>query len=136
MIYLDTCLVIYLAEHDDHWSQGVRSAIEQRTGGTLAISPLVQAECLVGPLKRGDSVMEDAYEHLFREFRVLNIESTTFLDAARLRARFGLKMVDAIHLACAQHHGCDALWTNDSRLAGAAGGMAVDLGLGQFQNPI
>ncbi|MBC7648600.1 MAG: type II toxin-antitoxin system VapC family toxin, partial [Vitreoscilla sp.] len=49
---------------------------------------------------------------------------TIFLQAAMLRARFGLKTPDALHLACAQHHGCTALWTNDERLAQAGHGLA------------
>jgi predicted nucleic acid-binding protein len=40
-----------------------------------------------------------------------------------VRARFGLKPPDALHLACAQHHGCDELWTNDERLTRAGHGM-------------
>ncbi|MBK9656698.1 MAG: PIN domain-containing protein [Rhodanobacteraceae bacterium] len=43
---------------------------------------------------------------------------------AHLRARFALKPPDALHLACAQFHGCDELWTNDARLAQAAHGLA------------
>ena len=49
------------------------------------------------------------------------------MHAAMLRARWGLKTPDAVHLACAQHHGCDALWTNDDRLARASHGMASDV---------
>jgi len=45
--------------------------------------------------------------------------------AAELRARYGLRTPDALHLACAQHHGCQALWTNDDRLARASHGLAV-----------
>jgi len=44
-----------------------------------------------------------------------------------LRARFGLKTSDALHLATAQRHGCIALWTNDDRLASAAHRLAVNL---------
>jgi predicted nucleic acid-binding protein len=50
-----------------------------------------------------------------------------YLQAAQLRARFGLKTPDALHLACAQHHGCDALWTNDGRLAQASHGLAQNI---------
>ena len=47
-----------------------------------------------------------------------------YLEAAELRARFGLRTPDALHLACAQHHRCDALWTNDGRFGRASGGLA------------
>jgi predicted nucleic acid-binding protein len=41
-----------------------------------------------------------------------------------VRCRFGLKIPDALYLACAQHHRCDALWTNDDRLTRVSNGMA------------
>jgi len=41
-----------------------------------------------------------------------------------LRVRHGLTVVDAVHLATAQHHLCDGFWTNDARLK--AGGLAVE----------
>jgi uncharacterized protein len=55
------------------------------------------------------------------------------LQAAELRAGFNLKTPDALHLACAQHHGFEALWTNDPRLNTASRGMAqAVLGLAGF----
>jgi len=48
-------------------------------------------------------------------------------QAAMLRARFSLKTPDALHLACAQHHRCTPLWTNDNRLAQASHGLAYNI---------
>jgi len=50
-----------------------------------------------------------------------------FIQAAQLRARFGLRTPDALHLACAQRHQCKALWTNDARLHSASLGLALDI---------
>jgi predicted nucleic acid-binding protein len=50
-----------------------------------------------------------------------------YFEAAQLRARFGLKTPDALHLATAQHHRCDALWTNDDRLAQVSHGLARNI---------
>src|SRR5258707_98144 len=50
-----------------------------------------------------------------------------FLQAAQLRARFSLRTPDALHLSCAQHHRCAALWTNDDRLAQASHGLARNI---------
>jgi predicted nucleic acid-binding protein len=55
----------------------------------------------------------------------LDLPEQVYLQAAQLRARFGLKTPDALHLACAQYHRCDALWTNDDRLAQASQGLAL-----------
>ena len=93
----------------------------------FGISPLVKCECLVGPIKRGDPVLERAYTELFEIFVSLAMPEPVHLQAARLRARFTLRTPDALHLACAQHHRCEALWTNDDRLAQGSHGLARNI---------
>jgi uncharacterized protein len=61
---------------------------------------------------------------VFALFASLPMPEPVYLQAAELRARFGMKTPDALHLACAQYHRCDALWTNDDRLAQASFGLA------------
>ncbi|CAN5259341.1 hypothetical protein BH11PSE9_BH11PSE9_09040 [soil metagenome] len=100
------------------------AAMQQHRESTFAISPLVKLECLVAPMKRGDPVLQRNFEAMFRQFVSVDLPEVVYLQAAALRARFALKTPDALHLACAQHHGCDALWTNDERLAKAAHGMS------------
>jgi predicted nucleic acid-binding protein len=125
VIYLDACLVIYLAEAHPRWGETIAAAIEA-ADARFSISPLVKCECLVGPMKRGDPVLQRAYTELFDQFISLPMPESVYLLAAELRARFGLKTPDALHLACAQHHRCDALWTNDDRLTQASHGLAVN----------
>jgi predicted nucleic acid-binding protein len=127
LIYLDSCLLIYLLEDHPEFAASARAAVAGAGPARLAISPLVQHECLVGPLRRGDPVLQSAYESFFQRFLRLPMTEQVFAQAAHLRARFGLKTPDALHLACAQQHRCDALWTNDERLAQAAHGLAVNL---------
>ncbi|KAF1047073.1 type II toxin-antitoxin system VapC family toxin [Xylophilus sp.] len=123
LIYLDTCLVIYLAEEHPVWAPAAAAALEAaaRAGDVrLGISPLVKSECLIDPSRRADVALQSRYAAWFERFLTLDMPEPVFLAAAQLRARFGLKMPDALHLACAQHHGA-VLWTNDERLARAAG---------------
>jgi uncharacterized protein len=124
VIYLDACLVIYLTEGHSRWGEAVAFAMAEVADARFGISPLVKCECLVGPIKRGDPVLQRAYTELFDQFLTLAMPEPVYLEAAQLRARFGLKTPDALHLACAQHHRCDALWTNDDRLAQASHGLA------------
>lgn len=124
LIYLDACLLIYLTENHPRWGEAVGRAMAQQTDARFGISPLVKCECLVGPIKRGDPVLTQAYDAIFESFVSVGMPEPVFLQAAGLRARFGLRTPDALHLACAQHHHCDALWTNDDRLAQASHGMA------------
>ncbi len=127
LIYLDACLVIYLAEAHTRWGERVASAMTEASEARFGVSPLVKCECLVGPIKRGDPVLERVYTELFDRLASLAMPEPVYLQAARLRAHFGLRTPDALHLACAQYHGCDSLWTNDERLTQAAHGLALNI---------
>ena len=124
LIYVDACLLIYAIENHPDWANTVRSAMAREPAQSLAISPLVKMECLVKPLKMGDLALQRRYETGLNHLVQLALPEPVFLQAAQLRARFGLKTPDALHLACAQHHGCATLWTNDGRLAKAGHGLA------------
>ncbi len=127
LIYLDACLLIYAIEDHPVWARDVRSALKSEPDARFAVSPLIKMECLVKPLKTGDLAMQRRYEAGLNEFVQLPMTEAIFLQAAVLRARFGMKTPDALHLACAQHHGCTALWTNDDRLAQAGHGLARNI---------
>ncbi len=124
LIYLDSCLLIYAIENHPVWFTPVRDALARQPEQQFAISPLVKVECLVKPIRQGDLALQQRYQAGMTQFAQLALTEAVFLQAAQLRARFNLKTPDALHLACAQHHGCTALWTNDDRLAQAAHGLA------------
>jgi predicted nucleic acid-binding protein len=124
LIYLDACLLIYLVERHPRWADVVGKAMAHAPNVQFGISPLVKFQCMVGPAKRGDPVLERAYTDVFELFVPLAMPESVYLQAAQLRARFGLKSPDALHLATAQHHRCEALWTNDERLSQSSHGLA------------
>lgn len=124
MIYLDSCLVIYAVEHDGILGRSMREAMTHFGPHQFAISSLVKLECLVKPIKSGDLVLQRYFETALSQLQLLDMPESVFLMAAQLRARFSLKTPDALHLACAQHHQCTALWTNDDRLAKSGHGLA------------
>lgn len=124
MIYLDSCLVIYAVEYDPLFGKPIRDAMMRFGQHQFAISPLVKLECLVKPMKSGDVVLQRYIEAALSQLLLLEMSDSVFLLAAQLRARFSLKTPDALHLACAQFHGCSALWTNDERLAQSGHGLA------------
>lgn len=124
LIYLDACLLIYAGERDPVFGERTLAALAAEPHARFAISPLVRLECLVKPIKSGDLVLQRYYEAAFEQFVPLALPEPVFSAAAHLRARFGLRTPDALHLACAQFHGCTALWTNDDRLGQAGHGLA------------
>ena len=127
MIYLDSCILIYAVEDDGQRGVSVRQRLAGEPDAVFAISPLVTLECLVGPLRVENQFLQDHYEQAFEQFRRLRLGKEEFIRAAQLRARYGLKTPDALHLAAAQLSGCDQLWTKDTRLAGASQGLAVNV---------
>jgi predicted nucleic acid-binding protein len=123
LIYLDSRLLIYLVQRHPLWAASLDREIAAFGTTQFATSPLVMSECLVLPFKAGDATMEVAFRAAFARFAKLELVEDVYVDAARLRARSGLKLPDALHLACAQHHGCTALWTNDQRFGAAGDGL-------------
>jgi predicted nucleic acid-binding protein len=132
LIYVDACLLIYLVEDHPRWGKAVSEAMADAGDVRFGVSPLVKCECLVGPMKRGDPVLERAYSEVFSRFVPLAMPEPVYIQAAQLRARFALRTPDALHVACAQHHLCDALWTNDDRLARPSHGLAQNILAGRF----
>jgi len=65
LIYPDACLLIYLVEHHPVWGEFVATAMAEAGEARFGISPLVKCECLVGPLKRGEPILQRAYTELF-----------------------------------------------------------------------
>jgi uncharacterized protein len=124
LIYLDACLLIYLVERHPRWHQPTVDAIRSAPDALFGISPLVKLECLAGAMARRDGRLERAYLSAFEQLVVLDMPEDVYIDAAELRGRRSLRTPDALHLACARHHDCSALWTNDDRLHGAGGKLA------------
>lgn len=112
-VYLDSCVVIYLLESVTEQAEALSQALTE-TPKTLCASGLVRAECLVGPLKSGNGLMADRYRVFFRRFEMLSFTEQTFDLAAKIRAKHGLPLPDALHLAIAEFNACDEFWTSDA----------------------
>ncbi len=124
LIYLDACLLIYLVERHSRWGEPIARLIGQFGHEHFALSDLVKCECLVGPIKDRNLTLRASYLATFDTITSLGMPESVYLLAAELRAIFGLRTPDALHLACAQYHRCQALWTNDDRLLRASRGLA------------
>ncbi len=125
-VYLDSCIAIYLVEEHPLYCAGIEESLA-KLQGIVCYSPLTELECLVLPLRdKRDDLLEK-----FRQFFGINVPLTmpdvVYREAAKLRAEFGLKTPDALHLATARFHDCSELWTNDDRLAGVAEGRDLNL---------
>lgn len=80
-------------------------------------SELSLIELTVHPLRLGRQDVADDYELLLTHFPHLTLAPVTrevLLEAAALRAAYGLRAPDAIHVASAVHFRATAVVTNDA----------------------
>lgn len=122
MVFLDTCLVIYLIEQPPTWGPKATARIAAllAAGERLAVSDLVRMECQVGPLKSGDHLLLAKIATFFAspDVQVLPVSAAACDRAATVRARHGFRALASLHLAAAVEHGCTTFLTNDARLSG------------------
>lgn len=120
-LYLDANVIIYGYEA----SEPIRSTVRNRLwqwcadqGGNLVTSAFSRLECRVVPIRNRDLPLLSAYDDFFCGGGVELVEvSIPVIDlATELRAQFGLKSPDAVHLASAIHAGSDLFLTGDAAL--------------------
>jgi uncharacterized protein len=120
MVLLDANPVIYLIEQPANLGSKVTARVADllTSGERLAVSDLVRMECQVGPLKANDAVLLARYATFFSspDLDVLPVSPAVCDRAARIRAQYGFKPLDSLHLAAAVEHGCALFITNDAQL--------------------
>jgi predicted nucleic acid-binding protein len=120
IVCLDANVVIYLVERTPVWNPRVvaRLALVRAAGDEIAVTDAARLECLVGPLRSGDTAVLADYQAFFADpaIRVLPVTSAVWETAARIRATLNLQPLDSLHLATAVEHGCGLFLTNDVQL--------------------
>jgi uncharacterized protein len=109
VVFLDTNSVIYLIEQPPTLGPQATARVTALLAGgeRLAVSDLVRMECQVGPLKANDTALLARYITFFKspDVSVLSVVPVVCDRAARIRAQYGFKPLDALHLAAAVEHG-------------------------------
>lgn len=93
----------------------VFEAIEQGRIQAL-VTPITVAEVVAGPLRHGHEALAERYRLAMvgaPGWRSCSLDADVAMLAARLRIRHRLKLPDALQLAAAIHHRCQALVTHD-----------------------
>jgi len=122
MIYLDSCLIIYLIEGPElpRHRTATQLAHALAHGVRPCVSDLCRLECRTKPLRHDDGHLLSLFDAFFAQPRVSHatIDTAVFDLATELRASHpALRTPDALHLAAAISAGCSEFWTNDGRLA-------------------
>jgi predicted nucleic acid-binding protein len=119
--YIDSVILIYhydyVGPYQTRASRWIASFLA--AGDKFVVSDLVRMECLVKPLRSGNSVSMAAFNRFFADPDVQTVPATpaVFDRAAQIRASYGFKTPDSIHLAAAVESGCDRFLTHDARLS-------------------
>lgn len=119
-VFLDTNAVVYFVEQPPGWGAKVTARMNayRGAGESFAISDLVRMECMVGPLKSSDLARLGDFATFFAgpDMTVLPITAAVCDRAARIRAAYGFRPLDSLHLSVAVEHGCTRFLTNDAPL--------------------
>jgi len=121
LVYADSCILIYYLDHKGDWNARATAKLDQLAvgGDRIATSDLVRLECRVKPINTGDADRLAVFDTFFSRPDIQRVSITTpvFDRATTIRATFGFRLGDSLHLAAAVESGCDSFLTNDARLA-------------------
>jgi predicted nucleic acid-binding protein len=125
VVALDTAPLIYFIEANPAYLPFVRPFFEAVDRGEfqLVTSVVTLAEVLVHPMRHGDHDLADHYRRILlhaNHVTTLPVWGSIAEDAARLRARHGMRTPDAIQMATALSAGASSFLTNDSRFPSLA----------------
>jgi predicted nucleic acid-binding protein len=117
----DTAPMIYFVEAHPEYDAQITPIFERIEQGELEgiTSVITLLEVLVQPIRLNRIDLASRYRQLFLEserFSVLPITVEIAELAADLRARYNLRTPDALQVATALAHRCEAFLTNDARL--------------------
>ncbi len=120
-IGLDTMAFIYHFEAHPLYSPLTTVLFRHIQDGSPSalVSVLVPGEVLTGAKKAGDRRLILLYRHIFATFphlQVHDVDMETVELMSDLRAQYGLRTPDAIHLATTLLRGGQVFITNDDRL--------------------
>lgn len=120
-LYLDANAIIYSVESSSSLRDAVKQHIRDVRGsgdGVVVTSILSRLECRTGPLRRKDPERLQLFDQFFTdpELLVFDIDTGVVDRATELRAQYGFRTPDAIHLATALLLDCDTFLTGDDKL--------------------
>jgi predicted nucleic acid-binding protein len=116
-IYLDTAPLIYLVENVFPYVSAMADRLA--VPGTIQVcSELSRLECRVKPIRDREAALLAAFDNYFASIadEIIPLTRQVVEVATNLRAHYGFRTPDAIHLAAAVVDGCDLFLTNDQQL--------------------
>lgn len=121
-LYLDTNVLIHFVEGHPLYAdilQDLFVAIDEETI-TAVTSELALTEVMIKPIANNRPDVAATYAKLLAPGSALEVrplDRATLLRGAEIRAQFGGRAFDAIHVASAERAGCSTILSEDRRLA-------------------
>jgi predicted nucleic acid-binding protein len=127
-LYLDSAPVIYLVEQVAPFASIVGARLipgapdengaDEAEELILVTSDLTRLECRVKPLRESDTELLRDFDEFFASVeQIVPLSRAVVDEATKIRATYGFKTPDALHLAAAVRAHCDVFYTNDHRLS-------------------
>ncbi len=116
-LYLDTAPVIYTVEQVPLYAAAVDARLSAHDVVRVA-SDLTRLECRVKPLREGNAGLLKDFDDYFEGavVEIIALSREVIDRATEIRAQYGFRTPDAIHLAAAVVSRCGVFLTNDHRL--------------------
>lgn len=116
MIGFDADVLIYAANPNHPLGDRISQVLTaQANQGKLVGSTLLLPELLIKPVRHHRQVELQRLRSLLARLRLLPSDLEVAGLAMTLGARYGLKSIDAVHLATAVHSGADTFITNNHK---------------------
>ena len=120
-VAFDVNVFVYLFETTGPLAEAARAVVNAVSARRVVgiVSTVALAEVIVGPALMGDDTMGERYANAIQSIENLHVVPATVEIAAEagfVRARTGLTLPDAVHIATARVAGASVLVTNDRRV--------------------
>jgi predicted nucleic acid-binding protein len=121
LIFLDTAIFIYHFEANHHYSSATQKIFRNiEAGRNLGMTTtLTLAEIVTKPLESGKIEAVEDYKYLLNNFpnlSIIDINQKIAIIGAGLRAKYKLKLPDALQLAGGITHNASLFITNDKKI--------------------
>ncbi len=118
-LYIETAPFIYYIEAHPTYLKHMDVVIDIVENRPLEAysSVITLTEVLNQPIKTGNQKLELAYRDILMNsagYRLISVNTEVADTATNLRAHYGLRTPDALHVATAIEVACDAFLTNDA----------------------
>lgn len=128
-VYFDVNPIIYFIEQNSEFAACVTPIFEMLGEGSIlaCTSELSLTEILIKPIRDNLPEVIRAHKELLLDPTLFTLNKTnrdTFLQAAELGGRLGMRTPDAIHFASAMENHCPFFLTNDKKIK-SYGGVTV-----------